>query len=100
MTGWASWLPYRTVDDVPRVLGPVDRNRALIEMVGTGGFEDTPALARWSETAEAQPILREFLIAAMTPPPSELHQVDLDLAKGEMADQDTLAADIEARFGR
>ncbi|WP_454888099.1 hypothetical protein [Sphingomonas oryzagri] len=93
-------MPYATADDVPLLLGPLDRNRALMEMVATGAFEDTPALARWSETAEAQPILREFLIGAMTPPPSKLLQFDLDLAADEILDQDTLAADIEARFGR
>lgn len=99
MTAWAS-LAYATADSVPLVLDAADRNRAIIEMLSTGGFEDTSALARWSETAEAQPILRGFLLARIAPLPTELFHIDLDAAADEIAAQDALAADIEARFGR
>lgn len=99
MTAWGSWGDA-TADSVPLVLDAYNRNRAVVEMLSTGGFADTPALARWSETAEAQPILREFLIARIRPSPTEFFEVDLEAAAAEIAAQDALAADIEARFGR
>jgi hypothetical protein len=99
MRAWESWA-YATPADVPLVLGADDRNRAIVEMLSTGGFADTPALARWSETAEAQPILRGFLMARIMPSPTEFFEVDLEGAADEIAAQDALAADIEARFGR
>lgn len=94
-----AWPANATAASVPLVLDADDRNRAILEMLGTGGFADTPALGRWSETAEAQPILREFLIARTMPLPTEYFQVDLDAAEDELAAQDRLAADIELRFG-
>lgn len=99
MSAWESWA-YATPADVPLVLDADDRNRAIVEMLSTGGFADTPALARWSETPEAQPILREFLMARIMPSPTEFFEVDLEAAAEEVAAQDALAADIEARFGR
>ncbi|TKW64672.1 MAG: hypothetical protein DI616_18190 [Paracoccus denitrificans] len=100
--GWAgkAWPASATPDSVPLVLSAADRDRAILEMVQTGGFADTPALARWAETAEAQPILREFLIARTMPLPGEYFSIDLDACHDEIAAQDALAADIEARFGR
>ena len=98
--GWGStWPANATAASVPLILNASDRNRAIIEMLATGGLEDTPALARWAETAEAQPILREFLIARTMPLPTDWFAVDLDAAADEIVAQDTLAADIEARFG-
>lgn len=88
------WPQYATAASVPLILGADDRNRAIIAMLATGGFADTPALARWAETAEAQPILREFLIARTMPLPTEYFQVDLDAAADEITAQDALAAGI------
>lgn len=96
---FAGWRNYATAETVPLVLDAVDRNRAILEMIATGGFADTPALERWSTTAEAQPILRQFLLARIMPAPSEYFAIDLDAARSEIDAQDTLAADIEARFG-
>jgi hypothetical protein len=80
------------------VLGAIDRNRAILAMIDTGGFRDTPALERWSKTDEAQPILRGFLLARIKPAKTEYFAIDLDAAASEIVEQDALAADIEARF--
>ncbi len=93
------WGRYLTEADLPAVLGPAERNEAILTMLQTGGFEDTPALARWSETDEAQPILREFMILRIKPLPTDYFSIDLEAARREVAEQDALAADIEARFG-
>jgi len=85
---------------VPIVLNAVDRSRAIMELLSVGGFADTPALARWAETAEAQPILRGYLAARLKPADGEYFAIDFDAAAGEIAARETLAADIEARFGR
>jgi len=85
---------------VPITLNAVDRSRAIIEMLSAGGFADTPALARWAKTAEAQSIVRGYLAARLKPADGEYFAIDLDAAAGEIAARDTLAADIEARFGR
>ena len=84
---------------MPLVLNDADRNRAIIEMLRTGEFQNTPALQRWSVAAEAQPILRGFLLARIKPAETEYFAVDLDAAADQVAAQDALAADIEARFG-
>lgn len=93
------WPANATAASVPLIFTAGDRNRAILAMLRTGGFADTPALARWSVTKEAQPILREFLIACTMPLPTEYFQVDLGAAEDEIAAQDALAADIELRFG-
>ena len=101
-SGWpgaGGWPAAAGPESVPLVLNDADRNRAVIEMLRTGGFKDTPALQRWSITAEAQPILRGFLLARIKPAETEYFAVDLDAAADEVAAQDALAADIEARFG-
>ncbi len=96
-----AWHGWPTASDlsVPPKLGPIDRNRAILEMVGTGAFADTPALERWSETAEALPILRRYLLQHVAPHPTRECDVDLAAAEAEIAYEDALAADIEARFG-
>lgn len=94
-----AWSVPATSDSVPLILDADDRSRAVLAMLETGGFQDTRALGRWAETAEAQPILREFLIARTMPLPGEYFSIDLDAAEDEIAAQDALAADIEARFG-
>ena len=101
-SGWpgaGGWPTAAGPGSVPLVLNDANRHQAVIEMVRTGGFEDTPALQRWSVTAEAQPILRVFLLARIKPAETEYFAVDLDAAADEVAAQDALAADIEARFG-
>jgi hypothetical protein len=95
-----AWRNYATPEAVPLVLDADDRSRAIVGMLSTGAFADTPALARWSVTAEAQPILREFLLARIRPAASDYFAIDLDAAAGEIDAQDALAADIEARFGQ
>jgi hypothetical protein len=96
----SGWRNYATPESVPVVLDATDRNRAIVEMIGTGAFTDTPALARWAETAEAQPILRGFLLARIKPAETEYFAVDFVAALDQIDAQDALAADIEARFGQ
>lgn len=99
MTEWGrEWPRDATPDSVPLILGRVDRDRAIIAMLSTGAFTDSPALARWAVTAEAQPILRGFLLDRIKPDPSEFFAVDFEACEAEIAAQDLLAADIEARF--
>lgn len=88
-----------TEADVPLVLDAHDINRAIVEMISTGGFKDTPALNRWAKTPGAQSILRWFLIARTMPAPTEYFQIDLEAAAAEIAAQDMLAAAIEENFG-
>lgn len=101
--GWpgagGSWSASAGPASVPLVLDDDDRNRVILEMLHTGGFQDTPALERWSITDEAQPILRGFLLARTMPLETDYFAIDLDAAADEVAAQDALAADIERRFG-
>jgi hypothetical protein len=99
MTVGDSWPRHATEADVPLVLDAHDINRAVLEMISTGGFKDTPALNRWAKTPGAQSILRWFLIARTLPAPTEYFQIDLEAAAAEIAAQDMLAAAIEENFG-
>ena len=93
------WPRNAMAADIPSVLDKNDRNRALLEMVSSGGFADTPALARWSETDEAQPVLRQWLIARAMPLPTDPFAINLAACEREIAEQDKLAAEIETRYG-
>jgi hypothetical protein len=99
MTVGGSWPPHATAADVPLVLDVHDRNRAISEMLSTGGFKDTRAFQRWARTPEANTVLRNFLIARTLPLPTEYFQVDLEAATAELAAQDMLAAAIEENYG-
>jgi|TARA_Y100000815_G_scaffold271284_1_gene297549 hypothetical protein len=99
MTVGGSWPPHATEGDVPLILDAHDINRAVLEMLSTGGFKDTPALRRWARTPGANAVLRYFLIARTMPLPTEYFQIDLEAASAEIAAQDMLAAAIEANFG-
>ena len=76
-----------------------ERDEALIHMVNSGAFPDDVALARWSITAEAAPVLRRWLEEGRRPLPRHEGDVDIEAAEREIAAQDALAAHIQARFG-
>lgn len=80
-------------------LSSTDRARALEAMICYGGFQDTPALDRWSATDEALPHLREWLQFRLRPGDREFFAIDfaLEAAKDQAARQ--LADDIQLRFG-
>lgn len=68
-------------------------------MVTYGGFRDSAALARWSETAEAQPVLRRWREWRCSREPGEYFSVSTIDSAAEDAAMEALAAKIEAEFG-
>lgn len=70
-----------------------------IEAMLVGGYSRTPAFTRWSRSAEAEPILREW--AKMFRPSGEGEFFAVDLAEEGRADRqrEQLTADIEHRYG-
>ncbi|WP_254602527.1 hypothetical protein [Sphingomonas bacterium] len=76
-----------------------DRNEAVLHMVQSGAFPDDFALVRWSVTPEAVPILQRWLEEGRAPLPRSAAEIDHDAVGRELAEQDALAADIQARFG-
>lgn len=77
----------------------LERNEALIHMVQSGAFPDDLALARWSVTAEAVPVLQRWLEAGRRSLPRAATDLDMEAVRAGLADEDALAADIQARFG-
>ena len=45
------------------MMTPKDRNRAVDIMLCVGGYEETPEFDRWTQSDEAEPILRAWMIA-------------------------------------